>query len=51
MLVTRVDREAVKSAADFQEKINKASLDKGILIQVQTQGGGSAYVVLKADSN
>jgi serine protease Do len=50
MLITRVGKDAVKSAADVKRLVEKANLEKGILLQVQTPGSGTAYVVLKAES-
>jgi serine protease Do len=49
MLITRVDKDSVTSAAEFQQKAERAALDKGVLLQVQTPQGGLAYVVVKAD--
>jgi serine protease Do len=50
MLIVKVEKKAIKTAAAAQTELNKASLDKGILLQVQTpQGGGTSYLVLKAE--
>jgi len=46
MLVTRIDKKSVKSADDFKDQIAKASLEKGVLLQVYTPQG-SSYVLLK----
>jgi S1-C subfamily serine protease len=46
MLVTRIDKKSVKSAEDFKDQIAKASLEKGVLLQVYTPQG-SSYVLLK----
>ncbi len=47
MLVTRVDKQSVTSAQDFQDKLDKASLERGVLLQVQSADGNMAYVVVK----
>jgi hypothetical protein len=38
----------VKSAEEAQAALDKASLDKGVLLQVKTPQGGTSYVLLKA---
>jgi serine protease Do len=48
MVITKVDRQPVKSAVELQQLVEKGSLDKGLLLQVQTPQGGTNYVVLKA---
>jgi serine protease Do len=48
MLVTKVDRQPVKNAAAFKEAVEKASLDKGVLLQVESPEGGTSFVLLKA---
>jgi S1-C subfamily serine protease len=48
MLVRRVDRKPVKSAAEFKEAVEKASLDKGVLLQVESPEGGMSFLLLKA---
>ena len=48
MLVTKVDRKSVKSATAFKEAIEKASLEKGALLQVESPEGGMNFVLLKA---
>jgi serine protease Do len=53
MLIDKIDKKAVKSAAAARVTLQKASLDKGVLLQVEappSQGGGTAYVVLKAET-
>jgi hypothetical protein len=47
MLVTRVEKQAVKSADDLRDALSKAALDKGVLVQVQSPQGGLNYVLLK----
>jgi len=46
-VITRVDREPVKSAAAMKEMIEKGSLDKGILFQTVSPQGGTGYVLLR----
>jgi serine protease Do len=47
MLVTRVDQSAVKSAADARDAMQKASAEKGVLLQVRSPRGGTDYVLLR----
>jgi serine protease Do len=53
MLITRVEKQTVKSARDVREKLRKADPDQGALVQVLTPQGGSTIVLLKptADAN
>jgi serine protease Do len=48
MVVTKVDQQAVTSANALKEALAKASLEKGVLLQVQSPQGGTNYVLLKA---
>jgi serine protease Do len=48
MLVRKVDRKLVKSAAEFKEAVAKASLEKGVLLQVESPEGGMSFLLLKA---
>ena len=53
MLITKIGKKPVSSAVTAKNLLDKADLDKGVLIQVQVslrQGGGSALVVLKAEA-
>jgi serine protease Do len=53
MLIVKIDKKAVKSASGVRNTLQKASLDKGVLLQVEAtpaQGGGTAYLVLKAET-
>jgi len=50
MLITKVDKKAVASAKDAQQVLEKASLEKGVLLQVQSPQGGTNYVVLKVET-
>jgi serine protease Do len=49
MLITKIDKESVKSADDLQQKLEKTPLDNGALLQVQAPDGTMSYVVVKAD--
>jgi serine protease Do len=48
MVVTKVERKPVKSAAEFKEAVEKASLAKGVLLQVESPDGGTNFLLLKA---
>jgi hypothetical protein len=48
MLITRVDQTAVTSAASAREAMDRASLPKGILLQVRAPQGGANFVLLQA---
>jgi serine protease Do len=50
MLIVRAERQPVDSAATLKQIIEKASLQKGILLTVRTPSGGSRYVILKSDA-
>jgi serine protease Do len=47
MLVRKVDRKPVKSAAEFKEAVEKGSLDKGLLLQEESPEGGMSFLLLK----
>jgi serine protease Do len=48
MVVTKVDRKAVTSAKAMKDAVAAASLEKGVLLQVQSPQGGTNYVLLKS---
>jgi serine protease Do len=50
MIIAKVEKTQVNSASEAKSAVDKGSLEKGILLQVKTPAGGSAYVMLKADS-
>jgi serine protease Do len=56
MRIVKVGKKAVTSAAAARDALNKGSLEKGILLQVQyppslpSVGGSSAYIVLRGES-
>lgn len=49
MVILKVDKKAVATAAEAREALEKASLDKGILLQVGSPQGGVNYVILRSD--
>jgi serine protease Do len=49
-LITKVNKKPVDSAAAVKDALKKASLAKGVLLQVQSAEGGVDYVVLKAET-
>jgi serine protease Do len=48
MLIVRVDNHKVSTAANLQQVLQTASLDRGVLLQVQSPQGGTNYVLLKS---
>jgi serine protease Do len=48
MLVTKVDKKAIASAKELREAVAGGSLDKGVLLQVETPQGGTHFVLLKS---
>jgi serine protease Do len=48
MLITKVEKHMVKSTADLRDQLEKASMEKGVLLQVKTPTGGTTYVLLQA---
>jgi serine protease Do len=50
MLIMKANKKPVTSASQLQEILDKASLDSGILIQVQLADGSTAYRVLKSSA-
>jgi serine protease Do len=51
MLILKVGKIPVKSAAAVRDAMAKASLEKGVLLQLRSPEGGTDYVVLKAESD
>jgi serine protease Do len=51
LLVTKVDKKPVNSATALKDRLERASLEKGVLLQVESPRGGINYVILKADSS
>lgn len=50
MLIVKVDKQAVGSATAAREALEKAALDKGVLVQTLAPEGGTNFVVLRVDS-
>ena len=51
VLVTRVEKDAVTGASDLKDKLAKAPLDTGVMLQVESPRGGTTYVLLKAGTD
>jgi serine protease Do len=47
MVIAKVGDKKVTSAQQTKEALAKESLDKGVLLQVQTPQGGTSYLMLK----
>jgi serine protease Do len=50
MLIVRVDKKAVDSAAAVRAHLKRAALEKGALLQVRTPQGGTDYLVVKVEA-
>jgi S1-C subfamily serine protease len=46
MVITQVNRQSVRSVADFQAAVQRASPEKGVLLLVKT-AEGSRFVVIR----
>jgi serine protease Do len=51
MLITKVDKKPVESAKELREAIDAASLENGVLLQVETPRGGTHFVLLKSSKS
>ena len=49
MVVTRLEKQVIASAAALADALKGSSLDKGVLLQVQSPQGGTNFVVLKSE--
>jgi serine protease Do len=47
MLITKVNKQRVEDAASAREALEKASLERGVLLQVRSPQGGTNYVLLQ----
>ena len=47
-VILKLDNQAVKNSEDVRKILEKAALDKGVLLQVKLPTGGTSYVLLKA---
>jgi serine protease Do len=50
-LVTKVDKKPIKSAKELSDALEAASLEKGVLLQIETPQGGTNFVLLKASKS
>jgi serine protease Do len=50
-LILAVDQQKVKTVEEVQKALEQGSLEKGLLLQVRTPHGGTAYVLLEAPSS
>jgi hypothetical protein len=50
MLITKVNRKAVKNTEAARQAIDAGSLTEGVLLQVQSPSGGTNYVMLRKES-
>jgi serine protease Do len=50
MLIVKADKHPVTSAKAFGEMVNKAALDQGLLLQVESPNGGINYLMVKAET-
>jgi len=50
MLIMEVNKKPVKSARHFRELIRQGSLEKGVLLKVQTPHGNVTYLILKTEA-
>jgi serine protease Do len=48
-LLVKVDKKAVKDAAAVREAVSKATLGKGVLLQVRTPEGSTDFVLVKPE--
>lgn len=48
MMIVKVDKQPVGSATALKESMEKASMEKGVLLQVFSPVGGTGYIVLKS---
>jgi serine protease Do len=47
LLITKVDKQPVRSAVDLRSALDKMALEQGVLVQVRTPQGDSSYVLLR----
>jgi serine protease Do len=50
-LITKVDKKPIKSAKGLRDALEAASLERGVLLQVETLEGGTNYVLLKSSKS
>jgi hypothetical protein len=49
MLITKIEKEPVKSAAGLKEALDKSSIQKGVMFQIENPQTGVSYLMLKAE--
>jgi serine protease Do len=49
-LILKVDKKPVSNAQEAQAELGSVSLNRGVLLQLQTPHGGIAFVLIKSDS-
>jgi serine protease Do len=50
-LILKVDKKPVSNAQEAQAELGSVSLNRGVLLQLQTPHGGIAFVLIKSDSS
>jgi serine protease Do len=50
-LITKVDRKPITSANDLKELVSASSVERGLLVMVQSPQTGTGYVLLKSGGN
>jgi serine protease Do len=48
VVITKVDKKAVRSAKELSERLTADAVQKGVLLQLETPEGGTSYVLLKS---
>jgi serine protease Do len=51
MLITKIDNQKVNNAQAARQALQTASLQRGILLQVQSPQGGTNFVLLRSDAS
>ncbi len=50
VIITKVDNVAVNSAQEAQNALEKASLEQGVVLQLQYPDSGVGYVMIKSSA-
>lgn len=50
LVITKVDRQSVKSAEALRDAVTKGSLAKGLLLQVKSPQGSTTFVLLRSNN-
>jgi serine protease Do len=48
VVVTKVDKKAVRSAKELSERLTAEAVQKGVLLELESPEGGTSYVLLKS---